>query len=314
MAVRKKLGDALVDAGVLDPAKLKAALQHQRTRGGRLGRILIDHGLIDEKRLTRTLSEQLAVPVVELDAHTIHDVVRDEIPREMADKFNLFPVGIKRTDQGSTLYVAMSDPTNFEAIDAIQFRSGKSVSTMIAGEQEIERAIRRTYYGEAVRSTTPPPMSAVRFSGHDFDLEPAGAADEIPVVTGTVLDRPSPGATGPDMFGPVGGFLGADDDTQDVLSGQAPVLEPYYEPPLASDQTQPYAINLYLTPAAPPCARQRITPLRVPRRSILLRRHRQQAPAAARRLLSCEVRSKNPRPPRRRWRRRRRHLRSRSSK
>ena len=66
MAERKKLGDFLIEAGLIDDMQLRAALAHQATGTGRLGSILIEMGFIGEADLTRVIAEKLRIPSVNL--------------------------------------------------------------------------------------------------------------------------------------------------------------------------------------------------------------------------------------------------------
>src|SRR5207245_1942777 len=64
---RRRLGEILMDAGVLDEMQLKAALSEQRKWGGKLGRTLVEMGFVDEDSMTLALSRQLNLPVGNLD-------------------------------------------------------------------------------------------------------------------------------------------------------------------------------------------------------------------------------------------------------
>ena len=64
---RKRLGEFLLEAGLIDEATLRVALTEQRRFGGHLGRVLVDMKKVNEDDLVGALSKQLAVPVIELD-------------------------------------------------------------------------------------------------------------------------------------------------------------------------------------------------------------------------------------------------------
>ena len=62
-AKRRRLGELLIEAGVLDPTQLQAALAEQKKWGGKLGRTLVEMGFVDEDSMVRALSRQLKLPV-----------------------------------------------------------------------------------------------------------------------------------------------------------------------------------------------------------------------------------------------------------
>jgi type IV pilus assembly protein PilB len=141
MAVRKKLGEILVQAGVLSDAQLRAALNEQRRWGGPLGRILIDMRLISEDAMVQALSHQLNLPAVNLDGRTIDSAVLDLLPGEMAEQHAMIPFAV----QGKFIDLAMTDPTNIVAIDALRIKTRMNVRPYLAGPKAIERALSKHY-------------------------------------------------------------------------------------------------------------------------------------------------------------------------
>ncbi len=189
MAVRKRLGELLIEAGLLDEIQLQSALGHQRQWGGRLGRAVVQMGFVKEDRMVRVLAQQLDVAVADAPPPDLHQRVISEIPLELATRHSIFPLGIKREQKGESLYIAMSDPTNVDAIDAVQFTSGKKVIVLIAGDSQIEAWQRQHYYGEraapesnASHLDAAQPRSDVQFGGQEVVLE-----DDIPVITGSAV-------------------------------------------------------------------------------------------------------------------------------
>ncbi|HKQ96942.1 MAG TPA: type IV-A pilus assembly ATPase PilB [Candidatus Polarisedimenticolia bacterium] len=137
-----KLGEMLIKAGLLTPQKLQEALDYQKTNGGKLGLNLIKMGHVKEEDLTRVLSQQYGVPAIHLSKIEIDDAVVKLIPSEVAQKYLIMPVG----RSGSTLTLAMVDPTNVFAMDDIKFMTGYNVEPVVASEVSIKEAIDR-YYG-----------------------------------------------------------------------------------------------------------------------------------------------------------------------
>ncbi len=147
MRQRKRMGEILLDAGLIDGLQLQAALANQKTWGGRLGTVLIKMGMINEDAMLKSLSGQLTMPTVDLSKIRIADSVLKAVPRDVVEKYNTIPVGLKQVVGRTTLYIALSDPTNFEAIDEIQFLTDHPVKVVLATESAIADAIAYYYQG-----------------------------------------------------------------------------------------------------------------------------------------------------------------------
>ncbi len=174
MAPRKKLGEILVQAGVLNESQLRAALTEQRRWGGPLGRILVDMKLISEDAMVQALSHQLNLPAVNLDGRDIEPQTIDLIPGELAEQHAAVPFAV----QGKFVDVAMVDPTNLVAIDALRIKTRMNVRPYLAGPKAIERAISR-HYGRGVA-----PLEIGGFSTRStVDLPGEGSFDGGPAPT-----------------------------------------------------------------------------------------------------------------------------------
>jgi type IV pilus assembly protein PilB len=143
MTRRMRLGEMLVEAGVIDPASLTAALAHQRQWGVRLGQALVELRIVTERDIVHALSRKLGLDVAVVDGLSgkEFDAALRLVPREFAVKHNVLPM----SDDGNTLSVAMSDPVNVTVIDDLAFRSGRRVKVTIGGDQEIGAALKRHY-------------------------------------------------------------------------------------------------------------------------------------------------------------------------
>jgi type IV pilus assembly protein PilB len=147
--VAKRIGELLVEAGVLSQSQLEQALFAQRKDGRKLGQLLIELGLATEVQLTQTLSRQLSVPWVSLYHVDFSRSLLNLVPRAISEKFCLIPIFVRRERKlGETLYVAMDDPTNEGAIDEVKRASSLPVKPMIACPSDIRAAIRVYYLGE----------------------------------------------------------------------------------------------------------------------------------------------------------------------
>lgn len=147
---RKRLGEILIQAGVLDEARLRAALNEQQRWGGQLGRILVEMKLITEEALVQALSHQLNFPAVRLEEKNIPHRALDMIPVELAEQYGVFPFNV----EGKFLDVAMTDPTNLGIIDELRIRTRLNVRAYLAGPKAIERAILFHYRGKNVGPPT----------------------------------------------------------------------------------------------------------------------------------------------------------------
>jgi type IV pilus assembly protein PilB len=166
------IGEMLVHAKVLTRDQLDEALQVPREPGRKLGQLLIERGWVTEAQLTQTLSLQLSVPWVSLYHIDFSRQLLNRIRRELADRHCLIPIFVRHVKgHGETLYVAMEDPTNEEALAEVAAQATLPARPMIASASDIRSAI-RVYYGEV----TPPNVIEIAV--------PAGAHPEpLPMTT-----------------------------------------------------------------------------------------------------------------------------------
>jgi len=175
---RKKVGEILLAAGVIDESRLRSALVEQRRWGGYLGRILIDMKLVSEDVLVQALSQQLHFPAVNLDKRDIAPDVLDLIAGEFAEQHSLIPFHV----EGKFLDVAMVDPTNLGIIDELRIRTQLNVRPYLAGPKMLERAIAR-FYGRGQASMSIAMRS--RMTPESIDPNVRGARAD---AAGDVLD------------------------------------------------------------------------------------------------------------------------------
>ena len=175
---RLRLGEILVEAGVLEDARLNKALELQKKRGIRLGQILLQEGFISEPQLVQALSRRLSIPWVSLDHVDIADELLELVPARLAEEFFLIPVYIQTLDRNNrTLFVAMNDPTDGAALRFVSAAAGMPVKPMVAGPSDISAAIHTYYYGEDDHYFDPPMIHSAETSAphHDEPLPPGEA-------------------------------------------------------------------------------------------------------------------------------------------
>jgi hypothetical protein len=147
---RKKLGEMLVEAGVLSEQGLRMALNEQKRWGGTLGRMLVEMKLLNEAELVRVLSKQLHLPTIDIDNIEIHPSVLELVPAELAEQHNIVPFA----QPMKFLDVAMADPTNLGIIDELRIRTQLNIRPYLAGPKMIERALAKHYkrgFGRSIR-------------------------------------------------------------------------------------------------------------------------------------------------------------------
>lgn len=136
-----RLGDLLVQYGIISEDQLQQALKIQRDTGAKIGEALIQLGFVTKQSINEVLEYQLGIPYIHIEEYEVDLNATKTITEEMAKKHILIPV--KQTD--TEVYVAMADPLNIFAIDDVQIFSGKDVVPLLAEETSIIRAIEMHY-------------------------------------------------------------------------------------------------------------------------------------------------------------------------
>src|SRR5579871_4337382 len=138
-----RLGEILVKDSLISADQLKQALDHQKKSGGRLGTCLVKLGLVSDDDITAVLSRQYGVPSINLKFYEVDPAVIKLVPQETAVRYQIVPL----SRVGSTLTIAMTDPTNVFAMDDIKFMTGFNVEPVVASESSINEAIAK-FYGD----------------------------------------------------------------------------------------------------------------------------------------------------------------------
>jgi len=136
-----KLGEILLKENLITPDQLKQALEHQKANGGRLGNSLVRLGFMSDDEVMAVLSRQYGVPSINLDYFEVDPGVTKLIPMDTALKFQVLPL----SRVGSSLTLAMADPTNVFAMDDIKFMTGFNIEPVVASETAIAEAIKKNY-------------------------------------------------------------------------------------------------------------------------------------------------------------------------
>lgn len=186
---RKRLGEMLVEAGVIDAGSLRAALAEQQRWGGTLGRQLIEMRLLDENTLVATLSAQLNLPSVDLDQVQIPANVLALVPGDLCEHHSIVPFA----QPFKFLDVAMSDPTNLGIIDELRIRTQLNVRQYLAGPKMIERAL-RTHYNRGLAWGSRGQSGAIDLSVMDNNASASGRMELVDAHRhgGSRTTRPPP--------------------------------------------------------------------------------------------------------------------------
>ncbi len=145
--MKKRLGDLLVEAGLINENQLTAGLGEQQQWGGKLGSVLVGKGFISEADLLRVLARQMGVKFVSIWKEGINPKAVKLMKPEVAKEHNIFPFAV--TDDIVT--VAMTDPRNLQLIDAVEFATGRKLKPVLAELEEIKLAIRKYYDKEVIQ-------------------------------------------------------------------------------------------------------------------------------------------------------------------
>ena len=136
-----RLGDRLIQGGLITKAQLDKALEEQKRTGGLIGSNLIKLGFIKEEELLHFLSKQFGFPAVDLTKVEITADLLKLVPSEVVQKHKVLPV----SRAGSTLVIATSDPTNYLVIDDIKFLTGYNIDVVVAEETALKESINKYY-------------------------------------------------------------------------------------------------------------------------------------------------------------------------
>lgn len=139
-----RLGDMLVSLKMITEDQLSDALRMQKEQKKRLGEVLIDNGFITESQLIDTLRIQLGIDYLDLAKTDIDPAMSKYVPKSLARKHGIVPVRVSK----DSLFLAMSDPLNFFAIEEAQDTSRKKIIPMIATKAAVDHAINVLYGNE----------------------------------------------------------------------------------------------------------------------------------------------------------------------
>jgi len=186
---RKRLGEILYKAGLVEKQALINAIKTSKTNNKRLGQVLLELDLIDEDTLTKAIAKQFDLQYVDLDKTTIPPDAAKLLPQELMKRHNVLPLGMNN----GKLKVVISDPLDLEMMDAIRFRLNTELECYVANLTKI-----RSYIQESFDQTKKEESDRLRHSidataaelaevGHELQAEAlrgqaAAGDDDAPII------------------------------------------------------------------------------------------------------------------------------------
>ncbi len=169
-----RLGEILIERRLLSQEDLDRALELQKERGEKLGKILVDLGFVASRDVLAALSDQLSIPLVTIEGPPASSPEIEALSPRFLRQFRVLPLHL----EDHSLTLAMADPLDFETLAAVRSCTGLRVKPVLAAEQEILEAIDK-YYGE----TNKPEFEAGDENEAAADLEHLrDMASEAPVI------------------------------------------------------------------------------------------------------------------------------------
>ena len=137
----EKLGEILVQAGKITPEQLSVALRKQKKVAKKLGAVLIEEGFITDSELAKTLSLQFRVSSIDIKPEDVDKGLISLIPPDMAQRYQVFPIRRK----GKKLILGVVNPGDLEAIDAVEFKTGLKVETVVVTFWKMKNLLDKFY-------------------------------------------------------------------------------------------------------------------------------------------------------------------------
>ena len=160
MRDRPKVGEILVQAGIIDELQLASALSEQARWGRRLGMTLVKLGMVQEGQLVRALARQFDLPVASLSGKKIAPEVIALVPAKVACEHGVIPLFVKKDGPKAQLFLGMEEPSDLGVLDDLAFRTGMLIRPVMVGPSEIGEAIDRYYTAKSALAAPASPEPA----------------------------------------------------------------------------------------------------------------------------------------------------------
>ncbi len=217
MRDRPKVGEILVQAGIIDEHQLATALGEQTRWGRRLGMTLIKLGMVREGHLVRALARQFDLPVASLAGKKIAPEVLALVPAKVACDHSVVPLFVKKDGPKAQLFLGMEEPSDLGVLDDLAFRTGMMIRPVMVGPTEIGEAIDRYYMTRSAPPATPSsPPELDRAADTLSESNLRRVREEGPPSLSQLL-KPSP------IPAPI-------EPSEEITAPVAPVLPPIFAP------------------------------------------------------------------------------------
>lgn len=206
---RRKLGELLIAAGLVNEEQLRAALAEQQNWNEPIGRTLVQMGFLSEDLLVKALSRHLGVPACDPATMEIAPGTAGYLGLHLVERFGVMPVAVDT--ERRVMVVATADPTDKRTLAELGDHVGFTLQPMVAASSRIELAIRKHYYGELgeVEGPAPAPSQAPQQNGA-FEQQRFEEQEPAPqAAAGAELDLAALQASLADMERLAGGQLRA---------------------------------------------------------------------------------------------------------
>jgi general secretion pathway protein E len=140
-AVRKRLGEILIERGKLDAAGLERALRLQQESGEKLGVLLVSLGVVAQRDVSEALALQLGLPLIEAAGYPELPILEERVSARFLRDSHALPL----TEDEHELALAMADPTDTYTMNAFEMVTGRKVRPLVAIPNELDAALERLY-------------------------------------------------------------------------------------------------------------------------------------------------------------------------
>jgi type IV pilus assembly protein PilB len=141
---KKRLGEMLVEAGLIDNLQLEKALEFGKKHGLRLGKALTRLNMCAEEDIIKVISKQLDIPYLDVGNILFDPDVVSMVPENFAKRNTVLPLFLVE----DTLTVALSDPLNIYLIDDLANITSKKINVVLSTETDIQNALKNFYSNE----------------------------------------------------------------------------------------------------------------------------------------------------------------------
>ncbi len=186
---KRRLGEILYKAGIVQKEPLLEAIKESKTGHKRLGQVLLEKGLVDDETLTKAIAKQFGIKYVNLNKVSLPDNPREMIPEDLIKRHKILPL----SQTNGRLQLVVSDPTDLDAMDMIRLRLNCELDCLIAPLSQIESTIEdvmaetKSEEDDRLKYSIDATAAELAEAGHDLQAAARSAAtagedDEGPVI------------------------------------------------------------------------------------------------------------------------------------